>query len=150
MGEGGGRRGRGSKRERIDGGREREDWWREGERERFLVFTHCLLICCYLFIRSYSDRAHSKTSYESYAPRYVPAIESFRPRHQEPESSRQIFIEREVSTLIFVQPVYMYLIIRTLICSNSHCLNIALHYVISINNSGPSVSKVDGVRCSPS
>ena len=60
----------------------------------------CLLVvCCCLLVRSYSERAQ-KSSYESYAPGYVPSLNSFRRQHgtrTAPQPSRQFNIEREVT-----------------------------------------------------
>ena len=65
-----------------------------------LVVCCCLLVVCYcLLVRSYSERAQ-KSSYESYAPGYVPSLNSFRRQHgtrTTPQPSRQFNIEREVT-----------------------------------------------------
>ena len=61
-----------------------------------LVVCCCLLVvCCCLLVRSYSERAQ-KSSYESYAPGYVPSLNSFRRQHgtrTAPQPSRQFNIE---------------------------------------------------------
>ena len=72
-----------------------------------VVVVDCLFVCLFVVARSHSARVQ-KTSYENYAPGYVPARESFRrqggvrgsgaarkPQSQPP--TRQIFVEREAS-----------------------------------------------------
>ena len=73
-----------------------------------LLLFVCLIVCLFVVVaRSHSARVQ-KTSYENYAPGYVPARDSFRrqggvrgsgaarkPQNQPP--TRQIFVEREAS-----------------------------------------------------
>ena len=61
----------------------------------YMYCLHLLFVC--LLTRSYSERAQ-KSSYESYAPGYVPARNSFRRVERRQDEPHHIFIEREASS----------------------------------------------------